>query len=367
MSDKTAMEMPGWLNMLGGLVERAPGFWRRLGNLETNAHQDALDGITIDRPIFVAGLARSGSTILLELLNGHPDTATHQYRDFPMLFTPVFWNRAFGQIYSDRAAPTERAHKDRILVTPNSPEAMEEVLWMAFFPHAHDLKANHALDAATTNPAFEAFYKEHIKKILLVRGGKRYLSKGNYNLTRLAYLAKLFSDARFIVPVREPLWHVASLVKQHRLFSAEERRDARILKHMRRVGHFEFGLDRRVVNVGNRDLAASINDLWARGEDARGYARLWASLYGFVLDQVEADPALRRSTLLVRYEDLCAEPEQYLSAATQHAELPLSSTELRDAAARLSPPGYYRPDFTAEEERAIRDETAGVAVRLGYG
>ena len=94
-------------------------------------------------------------------------------------------------------------------------------------------RASQVLDAATSNPAFERFYADHLKKILLVRGGQRYLSKGNYNLTRFAYLRKLFPDARFIVPVRDPRWHIASLMKQHRLFCAEERRDPRILKHMR--------------------------------------------------------------------------------------------------------------------------------------
>ena len=80
----------------------------------------------------------SGTTILLELLAGRPGVATHRYRDFPPVFTPLFWNRAFAHIYRADAPPAERAHKDRILVTPDSPEAMEEVLWMRFFPDAHD-------------------------------------------------------------------------------------------------------------------------------------------------------------------------------------------------------------------------------------
>ncbi|MCB1885885.1 MAG: sulfotransferase [Geminicoccaceae bacterium] len=367
MSDTPAMEMPGWLDMLGGLVERAPGFWRRVGGLESNANRDALDAIRVDRPVYVAGLARSGSTILLELLAGHPDTATHQYRDFPMLFAPVFWNRAFGQVYSRKAEPAERAHKDRILVTPDSPEAMEEMLWMGFFPRAHDLEGSHVLDGRTANPAFEVFYRDHVRKILLIRGGTRYLSKGNYNLTRLAYLRKLFPDARFIVPVREPRWHVASLLKQHRLFAAEERRDPRILKHMRRVGHFEFGLDRRVVNVGDDDRARSIDRLWHEGADARGYARLWATLYGFVQDQLAADLALAAQTLILRYEDLCADPKARLRQALDHAGLDLEPAKIDAAAARVSPPTYYSPDFSPEDEAAIREETEGVAARYGYG
>ncbi|MEK0085993.1 sulfotransferase [Benzoatithermus flavus] len=360
------MEMPGWLDRLGAFIDRTAGFWQKLGELESSAHRAELDRVRIDRPIYVAGIARSGSTILLELLACQPGVATHRYRDFPPVYTPLFWNRAFAHVYRTDAPPTERAHKDRILVTPDSPEAMEEVLWMRFFPGCHDNRKNQVLDRTTSNPAFERFYVDHLKKILLVRGGGRYLSKGNYNLTRFAYLQKLFPDARFVVPVREPLWHVASLMKQHRLFCAEESRDPRILRHMQRVGHYEFGLDRRVINVGDEEAVRQIEQLWRDGEEARGWARYWAMLYDFVLDQREADPALAAAVLLVRYEDLCDRPEATLASVFAHAGLPATPAALAAMAARLSQPTYYRPGFTPAEEEAIAGETARTRARLGY-
>jgi hypothetical protein len=359
------MEMPAWLDMLGRLTDRFGGIVRRLGDLESNIHRDTLDEITIDRPIHVAGLARSGSTVLLEMMASHPDTATHRYRDFPPVMTPILWNRAFGHIYSKDVQPVERAHKDRILVTPDSPEAFEEVLWMAFFESAHDVHVSNVLDRSSSHPAFEAFYRDHIKKILHIREGRRYLSKCNYSLTRLAYLSMLFPDTRLVVPVREPLWHVASLTKQHRLFCEEEVRDPRILAHMRRVGHFEFGLDRRAVNIGD-DTAASIERLWADGEEIRGTARLWASLYGFLLQQLEEDEELRHRTLILRYEDLCDRSEETLRRLFEHVELSLDDDALATHAARLDRPTYYRPDLGAEDEQALREETATVASALGY-
>jgi hypothetical protein len=358
--------MPGWLDRLGGLVERTAGLWQKLATLESLAYRAELDGIAIDRPIYVAGLARSGSTILLELLAGRPEVATHRYRDFPPVLTPLFWNRAFAHIYPKDAPPVERAHKDRILVTPDSPEAMEEVIWMRFFPWIHDGGRSQVLGRDASHPAFERFYKDHLKKILLVRGGRRYLSKGNYNLTRLGYLHRLFPDARFVVPVREPAWHVASLLKQHRLFCAAETRDPRILRHMRRVGHFEFGLDRRAVNVGDPARVQAIEALWAEGEEARGWARYWAMLYGFVLDQLAADPALAGAVLVVRYEDLCADAEAALGRVLAHAGLEVPAAELAPLAARLSRPDYYRPTFTLLEQAAIEEETRAVRQRLGY-
>ena len=51
-----------------------------------------LDAIPIDRPIFVTGLARSGTTILLTVLSRSAGVATHRYRDFPFLDIPLLWN-----------------------------------------------------------------------------------------------------------------------------------------------------------------------------------------------------------------------------------------------------------------------------------
>ncbi|MFO7905247.1 MAG: hypothetical protein R6U98_21465 [Pirellulaceae bacterium] len=79
-------------------------------------------------------MARSGTTILLEILASHSKVVTHQYRDFPGLFTPYWWGHA-NRLTS--SSPAERAHGDRLLVSAQSPEAMEEMLWMAFFPHVH--------------------------------------------------------------------------------------------------------------------------------------------------------------------------------------------------------------------------------------
>lgn len=359
------LEMPAWLHHLGALIERTGGFWRRLGDLESRVFADELAAIRIDRPVYVAGLARAGTTILLELLASRPGVATHRYRDFPPVFTPIFWNRAFGHIHRADAPPTERAHKDRILVTPDSPEAMEEPVWMHFFPHLHDPTRSNVLDRDTSNPAFEAFYRDHIRKILLIRGGSRYLSKGNYNLVRFGYLSKLFPDARFLVPVRDPRWHVASLVKQHLLFRAEETRDPRILAHMRRVGHFEFGLDLRPIHVGDDAAAAEIAELLARERWVPAFARYWALLHGFLLDRLGADPDLAARTLIVRYEDLCDRAAETLERVFAHVELPLDA-ETRDAfAARLSRPTYYAPRFAPEEERDLLAVTEAVRARLG--
>jgi hypothetical protein len=353
-----------WTDRLGRLVERYPNLWIRLGDMETRLLRDRIDGAVIDRPIYVAGLARSGSTILLELLARHPDTASHRYRDFPLVLAPWAWNW-----FVDRAARTEhvaqeRAHRDRIKITPESPEAFEELVWMAFHPALHDPSRSALFDEAASHPRFEAFYRDHIRKLLVLRSATRYLAKGNYNVTRLRYLKKLFPGARFVVPVRDPVWHVASLMKQHRLFTAAERDDERVLHHMRRSGHFEFGLDRRPINVGEDGAARAIRDLWQGGQEVAGWAAYWAAVYGHVAEILEA-PELGEAALVVRYEDLCSDPGATMTAILDHCAL--SDAGVADIArTTVAPPAYYEPSFTPSERRAIREATQAVAARFGY-
>ncbi len=354
------MEVSRSTDILGRLAERFPALLLRLGRWESAWAEDDLATLAIDRPIYVTGLARSGSTILLELLASHPDVVSHQYRDFPLVPIPIWWNRFLDRASSAQSEPVERAHQDGIAVTPESPEAMEEVLWMAFFADCHDPAVSNVLDEQTSAPAFEAFYRNHIRKLLLLRRGKRYLAKGNYNVSRLGFLRKLFPDARFVVPVRDPVGHVASLIKQHRLFCKEEARDPRILDHMRRSGHFEFGLDRRPPHLGDSSM---VQRILAAGE-IEGQALTWASVYGHVADRLEGNPELARQTLLISYADLCAAPGETLARLYRHCGLDVAEETLQEQAARIGAPTYYKPDFTAEEIATISAVTDPTMARI---
>src|SRR5262245_18504695 len=129
-------------HLLGAWVSRYTGLWLRLSDLETSALPDEMRLAPIERPTYVSGLARSGSTILLEMLAAVPGVGTHKYRDFPPIWTPVWWNRFLDHMPRRGVAPVERAHRDGIAITAESPEAIEEPLWMAFFPEAHDSMRN---------------------------------------------------------------------------------------------------------------------------------------------------------------------------------------------------------------------------------
>jgi len=178
----------------------------------------------------------------------------------------------------------------------------------------------------------------------------------------------MFPDAKFVVPVREPLSHVASLVRQNRIFSEAGRGNAAVRRHLQRVGHFEFGLDKRATMLGDGTAAhASIAD-FARGMDAPAYARQWAAVYQQLLDVLDRHDALWRSVMIVRYERLCSEPQDVLPAVFTHCDLfdTEARTLIQRRASTISAPDYYEERFDEGTRKAIVDITRETARRLGY-
>lgn len=365
---RTTQHVPTLLHWRARFFAATAPAWRRLAAVESAVLREDIEQVAIEQPIYIAGVPRAGSTILTELLSRHPQVTSHRYSDFPNVHTPYWRNWLAERTRRQAPQAVERAHRDRIEVSTESPEAVEEVIWMQFFDQLHDPERDQRLDERTSNPAFERFYRDHIRKLLLVRNRKRYLAKGNYNTTRLRYIRKLFPDARFVVPVRHPVNQVASLVKQDRLFEQASADDPRVPRQLGMSGHFEFGPGRRPVCIGAGDDARSIVEHWQAGRAVAGWALYWNSLYEHVLETLEEDKALAESVLLLRYEDLCADPARSLRRLFEHVRLDPDDAEtlINEYAERISAPDYYRPAFDSGDRTSIDEATHYIAGRLGY-
>ena len=349
-------------HLLDGMMTGAPTFWRLLGQLESMVLSEQLEDVRITKPVYVTGLARSGTTILLEVLAGHNDVVCHRYSDFPGLYTPYWWGQANQHADSELQ---ERAHGDGLMVSQKSPEAMEEVLWMAHFGQLHDTASKSVLDKTANNPAFEKEYREHIRKLLLLRNGERYVAKGNYNLARMEYILKIFPDAKFVIPVRHPVDHIASLVKQHELFYQGQQEHPRSRAHLKRVGHFEFGLDRCPINFGDQDLIDEIVNDWQTEHSVRGWSKYWAMVYAWVDRQISQNASLASQVKFVRYEDLCSQSESTLESVLQFADL-YDANVVESWSGKLKAPNYYEPKFNSDDLSTIREHCSEVAQRYGY-
>ena len=348
--------VPPFLDFLGCLVDRFRKFWLGLGRLESNCLEEQLNAVSVRMPVFVCGLARSGSTLLHEIVASPPGVATHRVKDYPMVYTPYWWRQATAR--RRPTAPRERVHRDRVLISPESPDAVEEVLWMAFFPRCHDPSVSNRLAAGSSHPAFEAFYRAHLAKLLLAERATRYVAKANYHVARLAYLVRLFPDAKIVVPVRAPVSHIASLVRQHQWFCQGQRKHPRALAWMQRLGHFEFGRDRRPMNLGDGERVRAIQRAWAAGEEVRGWAWYWDMVYGHLTRLLDADAQVRAATKVVRFEDLCAAPAETIRAVLDHCVLPDRERIVAQFTPSIRSPDYYQSPLSPAELAVIREVTA---------
>lgn len=364
----TRQHVPTTLHWKARFQQWTAPLWRRLAGLESAVLREDIDTTPIRQPIYIAGVPRAGSTLITEILSRHPDVTSHRYSDFPNIHTP-YWRNWLAQ-RARRQAPSasERAHRDRIMVTAESPEAVEEVIWMQFFDHLHDPSRDQRLGKETSNPEFESFYRDHIRKLLLVRARSRYLAKGNYNATRLPYLHKLFPDARFVIPVRNPIDQVASLVKQDNLFEQLNNEDPRVDRQLRMSGHFEFGPARKPICLDRDESACSIRRLWESGKSAEGWALYWHGIYREVLRQLESDPELKSAVLLVKYEDMCREPGKIIGRLLEHTGLDASEAVsiIEEFAGSISKPDYYQTEFPEQTLESLIEITHSTAQLLGY-
>jgi hypothetical protein len=350
-------------------VHAAAPLFVGLGNLESRFLAGRLASQRVDRPVYICGLPRAGTTITLQRLSEHPDVVTHKYADFLMPYMPYVWNKVFPRIPVDAMRkPVPRIHRDRIEVTRDSAEMGEEILWEHFFPHIHAETNYSVLDGSTSNAAFERFYDEHLRKLALVRGRSRYVSKAIMCVVRMQYLRKLFPDARFLLYIRNPVDHVASLIKQDRIWAELEQSDPRQIEIIELTGHHEFGPHQVMANVGNPEELREIRRLFDSGQVAESRARYWAYVYGFVAKQLQDDPELAKRVCVVRYEDLCTDSLATIDRIVAHTELrPETFAATREAYnQKLSFPDYYKPKFDAEQLSAITSATSEVAGRFGY-
>ncbi len=332
---------------LARLTAAQPRLWWMLGAIETQWYQRRLNRLAIERPIFITGLARSGSTMLLELLAQTPGVATHRYRDFPFITTPLWWNH-----YLDRTArkstPQPRAHGDLIRITPDSPEGMEEMLWDRYLQPVNERQS----------AEFAHSYAAHIRKILSLRNGQRYVSKNNYHIGRIERLNELLPDAHFVIPVRHPASQVESLVRQHARFTELAQRDTRIPYLLAAAGHYEFGPQRKAHGL-TPAVGQVIERLWAEGDQYGGYAAWWCEVYRQVLHW-QFDPRLAGRVHVVPYEAFCCQPRAWWTALMSSLGLVGADVSLAHIAK------VPNPVASSGEHQRVWQATAAIAERLGY-
>ncbi len=283
-------------------------------DFETRKMKPHAEAVAGGRHVFVSGLARSGTTILMRRLYQTGEFTSLTYRDMPFALMPGFWRKISGQQQKNMER-TERAHGDGIMVDYDSPEAFEEIFWRICEGPDY-IQQNRIMPHHPTIDTLEKF-KRYVAAVLASRENieGRYLSKNNNNIVRLPTLCAAFPNSLFLVPLRNPLQHAWSLLNQHRRFEKPE--DKFTTDYMRWLGHHEFGADHRPFCFSE--------ELNPHNPDELAYwLFLWNQTYRYLLATAP------RRVIFVCYETLCSDNGATWKSIQDAARIP-ANAEIEDS------------------------------------
>jgi hypothetical protein len=315
-----------------------------MADLEERIFRHDLAGIAVNRPVFITALPRAGTTLLLELCVTLDEFASHCYRDMPFVLLPMLWDKlARGFRRSD--APIERAHGDGMMVSLDSAEAFEEMIWKVMWPD-HYLADRIVPWDRHDNDEFRQVFRSHLRKVIKLRQRNptvvpRYVSKNNGSIARTGAVVASCPDATIVVVMREPVQHAASLLRQHLQFLAIHERDPFAKEYMKGIGHLEFGANLRPI-----DFDGWLNS--ARHPDPTTlefWLEYWVAAYSHLLE--------RRSSLhFLPYDWFCACPDDGLATMAAVLDIQDRQTWLAQRA-RIRIAAPHSPDASGMDQRLL--------------
>ena len=301
--------------LLHWLAFSSPSIQLTAADIEKSVLSSSYAGFAAEKPIFITSLPRAGTTLMLEVLHRFPSLATHTYRDMPFLMAPILWSR-LSSTFRKQAETIERAHGDGMQFGYDSPEAFEEILWRAFWPEKYSDSAIFLSHADDIKDEASQFLSEHMKKIISLRrpdrvAEGRYISKNNGNIARVELIDRMFPDAMILVPVRSPLEHAASLLRQHQNFIQMHQEESFIRRYMADLGHYEFGeLHRPIDFPGIDKLLDNRNPM-----EIDYWLAYWIAAFEYLLTQCD-------KLIPISYEALCANGQHGLAQICAQLEIP---------------------------------------------
>ena len=302
------------------LPQRASRLTRPVWLFEKLMMRIDVSEIQIDRPIFVVGVARSGTSMLQDILCAHSDVAffTNAMNEFPSCFCGAEKLRRLFKL----DLRGERFQKDGIMIGAGSPNEGSDLWRHVLKTGSNPVPTSQAPKKKEPRPTrifatkksrshrppfdlepvgLDNLCDSQIDGIHdLIRRTiwcfapphRRFLNKTLMARRLLPVLQQLYPDCRVVHIVRDPRHSVNSIVKMQRLAS----------EHRRRV-------------LGLRDN--SPDDFQDNGEEIRQASRYWNNSIGFI-QRMKLDT---NNILEVRYEDIVAEPKFQIEKIREFCEL----------------------------------------------
>lgn len=271
-----------------------------LFDIENLINKKKVNNLNIKHQLYITGLARAGTTILLKTIYSSNKFASYTYRDMPFVISPSIWNVVSKRIKNKKSVL--RKHKDNIFIDLDSPEQFEEVFWNLKDSDKYNFETflrEYEVDEQSLN-----LYELFIKNCLIKYKSNNYICKNNNNFLRIKSLLKRFPQAKFLVSIRNPLDHSISLLNQHKNFTKLQGEEKFTKSYMDYLVHHEFGLSHKPMTFSTKFQSDyNLNDI-------NYWLEQWVNLYNFAKKN---NLHKNYNILFIFYEELCKDTNEVVN------------------------------------------------------
>lgn len=276
--------------------------------------------------VFITGLARAGTTSLLNKIYSSKEIPSITYNHMPFILSPFLANLFNKYISNKSDGFIERFHKDGIKINTDSPECLDEPFWVKAFP---ELANQEFITLRNIPNKLLIGYSKLLHYHARFQNSNRLLIKNNNNHIRLLDLVEFFPEAFFLVMFRNPIAHSKSLLKQNINFIKIQKQNPFVLDYMNYIGHYEFGLNSKTFLY---DLKKN-NQILNKDKNKIEYWLIqWIESYRWIL---ESDILNKKNVFLISYEELCEDVSVYkkicdiIGIRNSNSGLPFSSSNFK--------------------------------------
>jgi hypothetical protein len=285
---------------------------------------------SIDRPIFIIGCGRSGSTLLHKMLCAHPDLAW--FSNFTTRFDRLHILASLSNLY-----PLRLRYNLPPILAKGIPKPSEGYrLWDIAKP-VQNSPSDPPLSKGDAGTEEKNRISEIINYHLKYQGRTRFINKNTRNTRRIRFLDSIFPDSLFIHILRDPRASVASLMK---VYWWPE------------------------LKIWNQDLVTP--QAWIhQGKDPVTLAvNLWRDETRFVLDNQRN---LKDRLIRIRYEDLITSVKDILEEIINFCDLSWNNRfEKLVNKFEVNDMNYkYKSELTQNQICTIKKETGAILEDMG--
>jgi hypothetical protein len=255
--------------------------------------------------VIVSGLARAGTTSLMNKLAVYDIFATLSYANMPLLMAPNLWRKFYNP---KTKTVKERSHKDGIRIGLNSNEALEEYFFKAITTDRF-IAENKLLVHELSADEYEQYLA--YQNVIRQKESQFYLAKNNNFLLRYKSFRVLNDSFVMVIMFREPLTHALSLLDKHQSFSALQKEDPFVLDYMNWLGHHEFGINHMPFEFENHSETNSFSL-----HDINYWIMVWINYYEYAIQSNHPN------TIFICYEEYCANPSIAVNSIFKKLALP---------------------------------------------